>query len=63
VKVDELPMTFNNKASESALQDALSGRTVRNLAALRNPWSISSAVEALHATRSDTRGGATPGPR
>jgi acetoacetyl-CoA synthetase len=51
VKVDELPMTFSSKASESALQDALCGRAVRNLAALRNPSSIAKAVDALRTTR------------
>jgi acetoacetyl-CoA synthetase len=37
LQVDELPTTFSGKRSEAALQDALSGRPVRNLAALRNP--------------------------
>jgi acetoacetyl-CoA synthetase len=47
VAVSELPMTFNNKLSERAMQDALSGRPVRNLAALRNPAAIWKAVQAL----------------
>jgi acetoacetyl-CoA synthetase len=55
VAVDELPSTFNNKLSERSLQDALSGRPVRNRAALRNPWAVEHAVEALRAA------GATPG--
>ena len=44
-------MTFNNKVSESAMQDALSGRAVRNLSALRNPEAIEKAIDAWH--RSD----------
>jgi acetoacetyl-CoA synthetase len=51
VAVDELPATFNNKVSESAMQDALSGRAVRNLSALRNPEAIEKAIDAWH--RSD----------
>ena len=47
VQLDELPTTFSGKLSEAALQDALSGRPVRNRAALRNPGAIDKAVEAL----------------
>jgi acetoacetyl-CoA synthetase len=46
VAVDELPATFSNKLSETAMQDALSGRPIRNLAALRNPGAIDRAIEA-----------------
>ncbi len=47
VAVGELPVTFSGKLSEAAMQDALSGRPVRNRAALRNPHAIEAAVEAL----------------
>jgi acetoacetyl-CoA synthetase len=49
VPVDELPTTFSGKRSESAMQDALNGRDVRNRAALRNPASIDRALAALAA--------------
>jgi acetoacetyl-CoA synthetase len=49
VPVTELPMTHNQKLSEAAMQDALNGRPVRNLSALRNPGSIERAVEAWRA--------------
>jgi acetoacetyl-CoA synthetase len=45
VAVDELPATFSNKLSEAALQDALNGRPVRNLSALRNPGAIEHALD------------------
>ena len=51
VQIDELPTTFSGKLSEAALQDALSGRPVRNRAALRNPGAIEKAVEALKGGR------------
>jgi acetoacetyl-CoA synthetase len=47
VAVDELPVTFSGKLSEKAMQDALNGRPVRNLAALRNPLALEKAVLAL----------------
>ncbi|HTB73655.1 MAG TPA: acetoacetate--CoA ligase [Polyangiaceae bacterium] len=47
VAVDELPSTFNGKLSESAMQDVLNGRPVRNRAALRNPGSVEKAIEAM----------------
>ena len=46
-QVDELPTTFSGKRSEAALQDALNGRTVRNLAALRNPGCIEVILDRL----------------
>jgi acetoacetyl-CoA synthetase len=52
VSVPELPMTHNGKRSERAAADALNGRPVANLAALRNPESveqISSAVALVTA--------------
>jgi acetoacetyl-CoA synthetase len=36
-QVADLPVTFNGKLSERAARDALHGRPVVNLAALRNP--------------------------
>jgi acetoacetyl-CoA synthetase len=50
VAVDELPATFSNKISETAMQDALSGRPVRNLAALRNPDAIEKAIDSWRLT-------------
>jgi acetoacetyl-CoA synthetase len=50
VAVDELPVTFSGKIAEAAMQDALSGRPVRNLKALRNPAAIDRAVAALRAS-------------
>jgi len=50
VPVDELPLTHSGKASEAAMQDALNGRSVRNLAALRNPQSIERALTELERT-------------
>jgi len=47
VEVDELPATFSGKSSEAAMQDALNGRPVRNLAALANPAAIGKAMAAL----------------
>ncbi len=47
VPLDALPVTFSNKVSEAAMQDALSGRPVRNLTALRNPEAIGRALSAL----------------
>jgi acetoacetyl-CoA synthetase len=47
IAVGELPTTFSGKLSEAAMQDALNGRAVRNLAALRNPTAIAKALEAL----------------
>lgn len=41
--VDELPTTHNGKRSERAAQDAVNGRPIRNLEALRNP----AAAQAL----------------
>lgn len=38
--VEELPTTHNGKRSERAAQDALNGRPVRNLQALRNPEAV-----------------------
>jgi acetoacetyl-CoA synthetase len=58
VAVDELPATFSNKISETAMQDALSGRPVRNLAALRNPDAIEKAIDAWRRTTADTSRGA-----
>lgn len=49
VAVDELPVTFSGKIAEAAMQDALSGRPVRNVKALRNPAAIERAVAALRA--------------
>ena len=48
-QVDELPTTFSGKRSEAALQDALNGRPVRNLAALRNPGCIDAILRRLAA--------------
>jgi acetoacetyl-CoA synthetase len=47
VQVADLPITHSGKLSETALQDALSGRPVRNLGALRNPETVGGAIEAL----------------
>ena len=47
VAVDELPSTFSGKLSERAMQDALNGRPVRNRSALRNPWAVENAMDAL----------------
>ena len=47
VQVSELPVTHSGKPSEAALQDALSGRPVRNRDALRNPGAIDRAIEEL----------------
>jgi acetoacetyl-CoA synthetase len=58
VAVDELPATFSNKISETAMQDALSGRPVRNLAALRNPDAIEKAIDAWRLTTADRSRGA-----
>ncbi len=58
VAVDDLPATFSNKISETAMQDALSGRPVRNLAALRNPDAIERAIDAWRRTTADTSRGA-----
>jgi acetoacetyl-CoA synthetase len=49
VAVEELPVTFSGKIAEAAMQDALNGRPVRNLAALRNPRAIEWAIAALRA--------------
>jgi acetoacetyl-CoA synthetase len=45
-EVAELPTTHNGKRSERAARDALDGRPVANLAALRNPQSL--AAIAAH---------------
>jgi len=47
VAVDELPATFSNKVSEAAMQDALNGRPVRNLMALRNPRAVDECADAF----------------
>ena len=47
VQVAELPVTFSGKPSEAALQDALSGRPVRNRDALRNPEAVERALEEV----------------
>jgi acetoacetyl-CoA synthetase len=47
VAVDELPATFSNKISEAAMQDALNGRPVRNIMALRNPRAVGECVDAF----------------
>ncbi len=47
VQVEALPTTWSGKRSEAALQDALNGREVRNVAALRNPGSIDEALRRL----------------
>jgi acetoacetyl-CoA synthetase len=43
-QVDDLPTTHSGKRSERAAQDALDGRPVRNLAALRNPACLDALV-------------------
>jgi len=43
-QVDDLPTTHSGKRSERAAQDALYGRPVRNLAALRNPACLDALV-------------------
>jgi acetoacetyl-CoA synthetase len=40
LQVVDLPVTHSGKQSETAMSDAISGRPVRNLAALRNPEAI-----------------------
>jgi acetoacetyl-CoA synthetase len=55
VAVEELPVTFSGKIAEAAMQDALSGRPVRNLKALRNPAAIERALAALHAAESSSQ--------
>ncbi len=55
VQVAELPLTYSGKLSEAALQDALSGRPVRNRGALRNPDAIDRAVEELRRQDGATR--------
>ena len=49
-QVAELPTTHSGKRSERAAQDALDGRPVRNLGALRNPDCLTALVNhpALH---------------
>jgi acetoacetyl-CoA synthetase len=49
-QVDELPMTHSGKRSERAACDALSGRPVKNLEALRNPGCLDALKRhsALH---------------
>ncbi|GMV43513.1 MAG: acetoacetate-CoA ligase [Myxococcales bacterium] len=42
--VEELPTTHNGKRSERAAQDALNGRPIRNLEALRNPEAVFALV-------------------
>jgi acetoacetyl-CoA synthetase len=54
VQVAELPVTHSGKPSEAALQDALSGRPVRNRESLRNPHSIERAMEELARVEGDT---------
>jgi acetoacetyl-CoA synthetase len=54
VHVSELPTTFSGKRSESALQDALCSRPVRNRLALKNPGSIELALEALETARAQS---------
>jgi acetoacetyl-CoA synthetase len=56
LQVEELPTTFSGKRSEAALQDALSGRPVRNRAALRNPGCLD-AILADPALRTSGGGG------
>jgi acetoacetyl-CoA synthetase len=56
LQVAELPTTFSGKRSEAALQDALSGRPVRNRAALRNPACLD-AILADPALRTPGSGG------
>ncbi|MGD0523667.1 MAG: acetoacetate--CoA ligase [Polyangiaceae bacterium] len=53
VAVDELPVTFSNKLSEAALQDALNGRPVRNLSALRNPGAVEGALARWRAAATE----------
>ena len=42
------------------MQDALSGRPVRNLKALRNPAAIEKALAALRAAEGAPQGGVSP---
>jgi acetoacetyl-CoA synthetase len=56
VQVDELPTTFSGKRSEASMQDALSGRVVRNLSALRNPGCIEKAIDALKQLEAKAKG-------
>jgi acetoacetyl-CoA synthetase len=44
-QVEDLPTTHNGKRSERAAQDALNGRPVRNLTALRNPSILQAIAE------------------
>jgi acetoacetyl-CoA synthetase len=44
-QVDELPTTHNGKRSERAARDALNGRPVANLSALRNPASLQALAD------------------
>jgi acetoacetyl-CoA synthetase len=60
VAVPELPVTHNGKKSERAVTDALSGRNVRNLDALRNPGSIDSITAAVAAATQGDRAPVTP---
>jgi acetoacetyl-CoA synthetase len=62
VAVDELPVTFSNKNSETAMQDALSGRPVRNLAALRNPEAIDRAIAAWRGATFEAKRARSPLP-
>jgi acetoacetyl-CoA synthetase len=50
--VPDLPTTFSGKASEKAARDALNGRPIVNLAALRNPGSLD-AIRDLTRDRRD----------
>lgn len=45
VQVNELPTTHNGKRSERAARDALNGRPVANLSALRNPGALQALAE------------------
>jgi acetoacetyl-CoA synthetase len=59
--VPELPTTHNGKFSEKAARDALNGVAPRNLAALRNPDSLTAIAAAAESARTAQPGGGVAG--
>ncbi len=55
VEVSELPTTWSGKASERAASDAVNGRPIQNLEALRNPGSLDEIRRALAAANEAAR--------
>lgn len=63
LQVAELPYTHSGKASEAAMTDAVNGRPVRNLAALRNPACLDAVRHAAVLQAPGQPGHAAEGPR